>query len=168
MSKQETVVIVFIGLGSNLAAPDQQIGRARTAINNIKNVTELVCSSLYSSPPMGPKDQPDYVNAVSKIETGLPALELLRCMQTIENDQGRARSGQRWGARTLDLDLLLYGQQQIDIPDLVVPHPGIRDRNFVLYPLLEIAPELRIPGLGRLSDLIKACPLNGLKQIVKD
>jgi 2-amino-4-hydroxy-6-hydroxymethyldihydropteridine diphosphokinase len=112
---------------------------------------------------MGPQDQPDYVNAVAALKTGLSAIELLKQLQAIENQQGRVRK-QHWGARTVDLDILLYGQQSINTIDLVIPHAGIADRAFVLYPLQEIAPELDIPGHGALFELIKSCPAKGLRQ----
>jgi 2-amino-4-hydroxy-6-hydroxymethyldihydropteridine diphosphokinase len=154
-------VIVYIGLGSNLDGPEEQIRRARNAIKQINEVRELNFSSLYYSPPMGPQDQPEYVNAVMAIETELAALDLFRCLQDIEITQGRVRKTDRWGARTLDLDLLLYADQEIDIPDLFVPHYGIAERSFVLYPLYEIAPDLEIPGKGLVSDLQSQCPQNG-------
>ncbi|MCK9637735.1 MAG: 2-amino-4-hydroxy-6-hydroxymethyldihydropteridine diphosphokinase [Methylobacter tundripaludum] len=158
-------VAVYIGLGSNLANPAEQIKSARTAITQIDGVKELAFSSLYHSAPMGPQDQPDYVNAVMCIETRLPPIELLRCLQHIENDQGRVRKAERWGARTLDLDMLIYGDRTIELPDLTVPHVGIAERAFVLYPLYEIAPQLRVPGKGDIADLLAKCPLNGLKRL---
>jgi len=115
---------------------------------------------------MGPQDQPDYVNAVMCIRTDLQALDLLRLLQQIENDFGRVRLGERWGARTLDLDLLLYAEEQIELPDLIVPHVGIAERAFVLYPLQEIAPaDLIIPGKEALKQLVAQCPLNDLEKI---
>jgi len=158
-------VIAYIGLGSNLASPVAQIKSARTAIAVIAGVQELGFSSLYSSAPMGPQDQPDYVNAVMAIATDLSPIALLRCLQDIENNQGRVRTGEQWGARTLDLDVLLYGDQKIDLPDLTVPHKGLAERVFVLYPLFEIAPQLVVPGKGRIADLVAACPLTGLKRL---
>ncbi|HEY8097086.1 MAG TPA: 2-amino-4-hydroxy-6-hydroxymethyldihydropteridine diphosphokinase [Methylobacter sp.] len=166
MKKPETEwVTAYIGLGSNLADPALQIKSARTAITQIAGVKELAFSSLYHSPPMGPQDQPDYVNAVMCIATELPPLDLLRCLQRIENDQGRVRKDQRWGARTLDLDVLIYGDRIIELPDLLVPHPGLAERAFVLYPLHEIAPQLLVPGKGHIADLLAKCPLNGLKRL---
>jgi 2-amino-4-hydroxy-6-hydroxymethyldihydropteridine diphosphokinase len=160
-----TPVTAYLGLGSNLANPVRQIELARTACAALAGVQELAFSSLYRSPPMGSRDQPDYVNAVMAILTELPAINLLQALQSIENDQGRVRTADRWSARTLDLDLLLYGDLQIEQTGLTVPHPGIAERAFVLYPLFEIAPELVIPGKGRLSDLIAMCSLNGLRRI---
>jgi len=158
-------ITAYIGLGSNLADPAVQIKAARQEIAALANVQELAFSSLYQSPPMGPQDQPDYVNAVMAIATTLPALTLLHCLQNIEHEKGRVRTGERWGARTLDLDLLLYGDQQIAVPDLIVPHAGLSERSFVLYPLYEIAPQLRVPGKGKLADLVAQCPPAGLKRL---
>jgi 2-amino-4-hydroxy-6-hydroxymethyldihydropteridine diphosphokinase len=158
-------VKAYLGLGSNLANPELQIKSARTAITQIAGVEELAFSSLYYSPPMGPQDQPDYVNAVMCVATALPPMALLRCLQRIENDQGRVRKDQRWGARTLDLDVLLYGDQIIELPDLIVPHPGLAERAFVLYPLHEIAPQLLVPGKGSVADLLAQCPMNGLNRL---
>jgi len=160
------MVEVYIGLGSNLENPAEKIQQARLFIAAQENMSELNFSSLYSSPPMGPKDQPDYVNAVMSIQTGLSAIDLLRVLQGIENNFGRDRNVVRWGARTLDLDILLYDDQQIDLPDLKVPHIGLSKRAFVLYPLQEIANErLFVPGKGSIDDLILQCPLDGLEKL---
>ena len=160
-----TKEIAYIGLGSNLATPEAQINTARNAITDLPGVSEVAFSSLYRSPPMGPQDQPDYINAVMAIKTDLSAIELLRCLQQIELDHGRVRKDERWGARTLDLDILLYGQQIIDQPDLIVPHYGLAKRAFVLYPLQEIAPELEVPGKGEMAELLASCPLDGLVRL---
>lgn len=165
MTNDANVVTAFIGLGSNLAHPSEQLLTARQTLAALPNIEETGFSSLYQSPPMGPQNQPDYVNAVMAIKTSLPAIELLRALQAVEQSQGRIRTGERWGARTLDLDLLLYGDQQIQVPDLTVPHIGIAERAFVLYPLYEIAPKMSIPGLGNLTDLIAKCPKNGLHRL---
>ncbi len=157
--------LVFIGLGSNLEHPVTQIKKARVAINRLERVQEVAFSSLYQSSPMGDKDQPDYINAVMAVNTNLKPIDLLRRLQQIENQQGRVREGERWTARTLDLDILLYGDQHIDIPDLLIPHYGIADRTFVLYPLYEIAPKLDIPGFGHISDLIAKIPFDGLEKM---
>ena len=157
--------LIYIGLGSNLEQPVNQVKKARIAINRLEKVQEVAFSSLYQSSPMGPKHQPDYINAVMAVNTSLKPIDMLRCLQQIENQQGRMRNDQRWTARTLDLDMLLYGDQQIDIPDLLVPHYGIADRTFVLYPLYEIEPELDIPGFGHISDLIANTPFDGLEKI---
>lgn len=164
MNNTETVT-AYIGLGSNLDSPSGQILTARRAISALPNVEERGFSSLYRSPPMGPQGQPDYINAVMCIETSLSSIELLRALQSIEHAHGRIRTGERWGARTLDLDLLLYSDQQIQQPDLTVPHVGIAERAFVLYPLYEIAPDLVVPGKGLLADLVANCPKNGLQRL---
>ncbi len=158
-------VIAYIGLGSNLAKPVEQIKSARAAIASITGVRELAFSSLYHSLPMGPQNQPDYVNAVMGVATDLLPMDLLRCLQSIENDHGRVRKDERWGARTLDLDILIYGDQEIDLPDLTVPHKGIAERSFVLHPLFEIAPHTPVPGKGLIADLLAKCPLSGLRRL---
>lgn len=155
----------YIALGSNLADPIRQIKTARRSIQRIEGVKELAFSSLYRSPPMGPADQPDYINAVMALQTTLSAMALLAELQRIEAQQGRLRTGTRWGPRTLDLDLLLYGQEQMATERLTVPHPGLSQRAFVLYPLQEIAPDLIIPAQGRLEDLVKKCPPEGLERM---
>jgi 2-amino-4-hydroxy-6-hydroxymethyldihydropteridine diphosphokinase len=113
---------------------------------------------------MAGMDQPDYINAVARVDTAFAPTELLAGLQAIEMTHGRIRE-EKWGARTMDLDLLLYGLTKIDTPDLTVPHPGISERAFVLYPLYEIAPDLDIPGLGALSDIIKQCSADELRRI---
>ena len=139
----------YIGLGSNLGDPETQLTSALAALNGLPDTDLVRCSSFYRSKPLGPGDQPDFINAVASLESGLTAKELLARLQSIENRQGRVRDGIKWGPRTLDLDMLLYGNEIIDEPGLVVPHPEMRHRNFVLIPLLELAPDVEIPGLGR-------------------
>ena len=158
-------IVAYIGLGSNLITPEAQIMAAKQAISALSHVHEGAFSSLYRSPPMGPQDRPDYVNAVMAIRTDLSPMQLLRCLQKIELDQGRVRKGERWGARTLDLDILLYGDQIIDLPELTIPHYGLTERAFVVYPLQEIAPDLIIPGKDTIADLVALCPLAGLEKI---
>jgi len=163
--KAQAETEVYIGLGSNLEQPETQIKSARKEIAALPQVAECAFSSLYQSAPMGPQDQPDYVNAVMKITTDLSPVALLHALQGIENTHGRVRA-RRWGERTLDLDILLYGDQHIVQPDLIIPHIGIAERAFVLYPLEEIAgPDLVIPGQGALAQLLTACPLNGLYRL---
>jgi 2-amino-4-hydroxy-6-hydroxymethyldihydropteridine diphosphokinase len=155
---------VYLGLGSNLEHPAQQLRAARIAISNVNDICETAFSSLYSSAPMDGKNQPDYVNAVMEIETSLPPLQLLAKMQEIENAQGRIRE-ERWGSRTLDIDMLLFGDEVLNSPNLTVPHYGMSERAFVLYPLFEIAPDLEIPAHGKLKDLLKNCPLEDLERL---
>ncbi|ASF45897.1 2-amino-4-hydroxy-6-hydroxymethyldihydropteridine diphosphokinase [Methylovulum psychrotolerans] len=157
--------LVYLGLGSNLAEPVGQIKSACRAISALPDIQTIACSSLYRSLPMGPQDQPDYINAVMCVSTCLSPQALLRHLQTIEQAHGRERKGERWGARTLDVDILLYGEQLIDSPDLTVPHSGIAERSFVLLPLAEIAPQLVIPGKGTVTELLAHCPLLGLQRL---
>jgi len=156
----------YIGLGSNLADPIDQV---KTAIGNLQSLPDsqlITWSSLYASPPMGPQDQPDYINAVAEIETALSAHQLLDVLQAIEQQQGRIRK-RHWGERTLDLDVLLYGLNEIDDERLQIPHPGISLRAFVLYPLAEIAPNLKIPKVGEIEQLLEHCPRDGLRKLEK-
>lgn len=149
-----TSVSAFIGLGSNLSDPQQQILRAIKSISQLENCSLELSSSLYETPPMGPQDQPNYINAVIKINSTLKPYELLSTLQAIENQHGRTRDTGRWGARTLDLDILLYDRLISQDPDLTLPHPGLQSRAFVLYPLLEIDKDLNIPTLGPIQPLI--------------
>jgi len=155
---------VYIGLGSNLGDPEAQIRAAITALNECDEVSVIAQSSLYSSPPMGPQDQPDYINAVVEIDTTLFAHDLLNQLQHIEQQQGRVRE-RHWGERIIDLDMLVYGNNILDDDRLQVPHPGMTSRSFVLYPLAEIAPDLNIPSMGKIEQLLKDCPRNGLEQM---
>ena len=155
---------VYIGLGSNLALPKKQIQDACASLATLPDTALIKCSSLYKSQPMGPQDQPDYVNAVALIETALSPESLLQQTQLIESQQGRIRKANRWGPRTLDLDMLLFGEQQINNEHLTVPHSGMKQREFVLYPLFEIAPDLILPCGVKLADLVMACPINGLQK----
>ncbi len=156
--------VAYIGLGSNLNLPIKQILSARQDIVNLDGVEEIAFSSLYSSAPMGPQDQPDYINAAMAIKTILPPLDLLHALQKIELAHGRIRE-RRWGARTLDLDLLIYGDQQMNTPELTVPHPGVTERAFVLCPLYDCNPELVIPGKGLISEWVKQCFTANLNRI---
>ena len=162
----EAVTRVYIGLGSNIDDPLDQIRRALRELDGLARVRLVRVSSLYRSPPMGPAGQPDYLNAVAALDTSLGAEELLVLLQGIEEFHRRVRTGERWGPRTLDLDLLLYGDQVIDTAHLRVPHYGLHARNFVLHPLVEIAPaDLEVPGHGPLSDLLAHCPAAGLQRL---
>ena len=161
--------VAYVGLGGNLDDPLGLLRSARKAIAAATGIRETACSGYYRSAPMGPGGQPDYVNAVMAVETALPPHELLKALQSIELSHGRVRTGLRWGPRTLDLDILLYGEEQIHDEALTIPHAGIAEREFVLYPLAEIAPEgFYIPGKGDLHELLAACPLNGLERIAHD
>jgi len=146
-------VIAWIGLGSNLENPQQQLSQAVTALNGLNRCRVLAQSRLYRSSPMGPQDQPDFINAVVKMSTRLDAHKLLHALQEIEKSQGRLRGGEHWGPRTIDLDILLYGDELINSHDLTVPHPGLPYRAFVLYPLWELDPDIRIPAVGEPTPL---------------
>ena len=143
----------YIGLGSNLQKPAQQIEEALGLLDEIPGTRLVSVSSLYRSAPFGGIEQPDFVNAVAAILTKLAPPELLAQLQNVENRQGRERVEARWGPRVLDLDLLVYSGHTISEPELSVPHPGIGERNFVLLPLGEIAPDLEVPGLGRVASI---------------
>lgn len=160
--------VVFIGLGSNLAEPISQIKAALNAITALVSTRFIQCSSLYASRPMGPQDQPDYVNAVVEIETELAPETLLDALQTIELNQGRERKENRWGPRTLDLDILLYGQQLINSQRLTVPHYGMKEREFVIYPLAEIQPDLILPCGENIDSVLKTIARNGLQRMTMD
>jgi len=166
------VTIAYVGLGSNLARPEIRLRTALTELDALPRSHCLAYSSLYRSPPMlapgQSGDQPDYINAVATLDTGLSPVELLSALQNLENRHHRQRA-ERWGPRTLDLDLLLFGDEIIDLPELTVPHPGLYERNFVLYPLEELvagqAEPLHIPGKGTLASLLAACPRGELEKL---
>lgn len=155
----------YIGLGANLQQPVQQLQDAVAALAQLADSQLVAVSSFYGSRPMGPQDQPDYVNAVAAIDTKLDADSLLSQLQQIEQQQGRQRKAERWGPRTLDLDILLYGDATIATPTLTVPHYGMKQREFVLYPLHEIAPDLTLPDGTVLTSLLSQVPLNGLEKL---
>ncbi|HES77149.1 MAG TPA: 2-amino-4-hydroxy-6-hydroxymethyldihydropteridine diphosphokinase [bacterium] len=148
-------MLAYIGLGSNLDEPQLQVQRAIRALAALPDSQMRRQSRLYASPPLGPADQPDYVNAVVEIETTLEPSALLSALHGLEQAQGRVRT-RYWGERIIDLDLLLYADWQVDSETLKLPHPGIAARAFVLRPLAELAPMLDIPGQGALPDLLVA------------
>ncbi len=147
-------VFAWIGLGANLGHPQQALEDSLALLAALPGSRLVARSSLYRTAPIDAPGQPDYLNAVAQIETALTPYALLREIQAVEHAQGRARSV-RNAARTLDLDLLLYGDAIVALPDLVVPHPRMHERAFVLAPLAEIDPELTLPGLGRVIDLLE-------------
>jgi 2-amino-4-hydroxy-6-hydroxymethyldihydropteridine diphosphokinase len=154
--------LCYLGLGANLHQPLQQLQQAVVALSALEHCQLMHVSSMYGSKPMGPQDQPDYVNAVAALTTTLSAEQLLDQLQTIELEQGRQRKDERWGPRTLDLDILLFGEQIIQTDRLTVPHYGMKVREFVLYPLAELAPELHLPDGISLAQLLATVPRNGL------
>ena len=153
----------YIALGSNLEDPPAQLKAAVAALGRLPLSRLERLSRVYRSAAVGPGTQPDYLNAAALLLTALPPLPLLRALQEIEARQGRVRS-ERWGARTLDLDLLLYGELALDTPELQIPHPRMARRNFVLYPLLDIGgPNLRLPDGTDLGTLVLDCPRGELE-----
>ena len=156
---------VYVGLGSNLDNPIHQLKQALLVLNTIPTTVLLKHSALYRSKPLGPQNQPDYINAVAVLTTELAPLMLLNELQAIENKQGRVRTARRWGPRTLDLDMLLYGNKQLETPQLTLPHPGLYDRAFVLYPLYECAPDLVLPNGLKAYDLIQRCSVMEMAQL---
>jgi 2-amino-4-hydroxy-6-hydroxymethyldihydropteridine diphosphokinase len=144
----------YIGVGSNLDDPERQVRAAFSALEQLRDTRLMRTSALFRNPPMGPADQPEYVNAAAALLTRLTPEVLLAELLAIETAAGRARQGQEhWGPRILDLDLLVYGSEVVDQDGLQVPHPGISERNFVLFPLLEIAGDLWVPNHGRVAEL---------------
>jgi 2-amino-4-hydroxy-6-hydroxymethyldihydropteridine diphosphokinase len=143
----------FVGLGANLGDPAGQLAAALAAIGRVPHTRIVRASSFYRTAPIGYEAQPDFVNAVAEVETALGPPDLLQALQAIESDAGRARSFGN-APRTLDLDLLLYEGSTIDAPALQVPHPRMHERAFVLAPLVEIAPDIEIPGRGAASALL--------------
>lgn len=157
-------VRAYIGLGSNLDAPAEQLRSALQALDQIAGTRLVATSSLYTSDSLLP-GQPRYTNAVAALDTDLAPLALLDALQGIENDQGRVRK-ERWGPRTLDLDVLLFGDQLIDVPRLKVPHYHLHARPFVLYPLAELVPDDFHLADGRsLAQLLQDCPFVGLERL---
>jgi len=157
--------VIYLGLGSNL-------GHSEEILSDVLNLFQCgaqfelqTCSSFYRSKPLEEMQQPDYINAVARLHTELTGRELLGHLQQIETRFGRTRTDERWTSRTLDLDILLYGDQQIIMSDLIVPHPGLLQRDFVLYPLYEIAPEIEIPGFGPISNALQTCKNRGLEKL---
>lgn len=156
---------VYIGIGSNLENPIAQSRNARVQLDALPLTRVMAMSSLYGSEPMGPSEQPPYVNAVALLKTRLEPIELLDHTQSIEDRAGRDRRTERWGARTLDLDILLFAERIITEDRLVVPHIGITDRSFVLLPLLEISPALIIPGKGPAVDFLATAEHSGASKL---
>ena len=156
------MTVAYIAIGSNLASPLEQVNAAVKALADIPESRILAVSSFYRTPPLGPQDQPDYLNAAVALETTLAPEELLNHTQRIELQQGRVRKAERWGPRTLDLDIMLFGDAVINTERLTVPHYDMKNRGFMLWPLFEIAPELAFPDGETLRDRLTAlqtcCP----------
>jgi len=160
-----------VGLGANLDDPVAQVSKAIKELAALPDSQLRGVSALYRSPPLALPEpnsdpQPDYINAVACLQTTLAAHALLDALQAIEQAHGRRRDGTRWGPRTLDLDILLYGNQRINDERLQVPHVGMAARSFVLYPLRElVSGEFALPGLGKLAALLDQCPRDGLEKV---
>lgn len=158
-------VPAYIAIGSNLDEPETQVRSAFEALAALPHCRLMARSRLYRTAPLGPADQPDFVNAAAGLLTTLSSQALLAELKQLERLLGRAQPVQRWGPRRIDFDLSVYGSEQRDDPDLVLPHPGVHVRNFVLYPLLDIAPDLLVPGHGRIKDLAARVGASGLHVI---
>ena len=155
-------VPAYIAIGSNLDRPIQQVAAAFEQLAQIEGCRLISRSRLYRTAPLGPQDQPEFVNAAAGMLCQIGARELLTALKAIETSMGRAGPTVRWGPRRIDLDLLVYGSEQIAEPGLTIPHPGVPVRNFVLYPLLDIAPDLLVPGHGRVRELAARAGAAGL------
>ncbi|UDQ79506.1 2-amino-4-hydroxy-6-hydroxymethyldihydropteridine diphosphokinase [Erwinia rhapontici] len=158
------MIRVYLALGSNLADPLHQVQSALNALAAIPDTTLVATSSLYRTPPYGPPDQPDFLNAAVALDTRLDAESLLNHTQRIELEQGRVRKAHRWGPRTLDLDIMLFGEQTLNTPRLTVPHYDLHNRAFMLLPLLEIAPELCLPDGTRLADILATLDSSSIRR----
>lgn len=156
---------VYLGLGANLNSPKKQLDNAIAALKKLPDCEFISVSHHYASKPMGPQDQPDYINAVACINTTLSPEKLLDLTQAIELEHGRVRKAERWGPRTLDIDMLLFDAQTINTERLIVPHYGLTEREFVVYPLLELAPKLILPSGIALHTIANTLPLNNLQQL---
>ncbi|WP_312817467.1 2-amino-4-hydroxy-6-hydroxymethyldihydropteridine diphosphokinase [Atlantibacter subterraneus] len=155
---------VYLAIGSNLASPLEQVNAALAALAELPESQLVAVSDFYRTPPLGPQDQPDYLNAAVALETTLAPEALLDHTQRIELQQGRERKAHRWGPRTLDLDIMLFGEMQIDTPRLTVPHYDMKNRAFMLLPLAQIAPDLRFPDGDKLSDLLANLDPSGISR----
>jgi 2-amino-4-hydroxy-6-hydroxymethyldihydropteridine diphosphokinase len=152
----------YIALGSNLDGPATQVESAFTALSRVVGCRLIARSRLYRTQPLGPQDQPEFINAAAGMLTSLSPRALLIELKRLETTLGRAQPVLRWGPRRIDLDLLVYADARVAESDLVIPHPGLPERNFVLYPLRDIAPELLVPGHGRVSQLAARVGAAGL------
>ena len=159
-------VTAYVGLGSNLDDPLQQVASALEELDRLPLTRCVRRSSLYRTRPLGAQNQPDYINAVAQLETGLAPEPLLDALQELERRHRRVREGPRWGPRTLDLDLLLYDVQRVTSERLIVPHPEMTRRAFVLLPLAEVAPDgLEIPGYGSLAQYLALIGDDGVARL---
>ena len=153
---------VYIAIGSNLASPLEQVNAAVQALGEIPDSRIVAVSSFYRTPPLGPQDQPDYLNAAVALETTLAPEELLNHTQRIELQQGRVRKAERWGPRTLDLDIMLFGNEVINTDRLTVPHYDMKNRAFMLLPLVHIAPDVCFPDGVKVADILANLDPSGI------
>jgi len=159
------MTLAYVALGANLGDPREQVGRAMDALDALPQTRVTARSPLYLTPPWGVADQPDFVNAVVALETGLAPRALLAALQQLEARAGRVRDGRRNGPRPLDLDLLLHGRACLNDADLQVPHPRLAERAFVLLPLADIAGDVDVPGRGRVRDLLERVDTSGCRRL---
>lgn len=155
----------YVALGSNLDDPQAQVQRAFAALGDLPGTRLILRSPLYRSAPLGPVEQPDFVNAAAGLLTQLEAPELLRELKALETRLGRAAPAVRWGPRRIDLDLLAHGTTCIASESITVPHPALAERAFVLVPWAEISPSLEVPGVGRVGALARRLGASGLQRI---
>jgi 2-amino-4-hydroxy-6-hydroxymethyldihydropteridine diphosphokinase len=155
----------YVAIGSNLEDPRQQVEKAFVALAGLADTHLVLRSGLWRSRPMGPQDQPDFVNAVAGLLTRLEPRALLKNLRGLERRMGKIEPSVRWGPRLIDLDLLMVGDARCDEPELRLPHPGLHQRKFVLYPLAEIAPMLWVPDHGRVCRLVEGIPGDGLEPL---
>ena len=155
---------VYIAIGSNLASPLEQVNAALAALAEIPDSQIVAVSPFYRTPPLGPQDQPDYLNAAVALDTDLAPETLLDYTQRIELQQGRERKAHRWGPRTLDLDIMLFGDRQIATPRLTVPHYDMKNRAFMLLPLVHIAPDVCFPDGVKVANILANLDPSGLSR----
>jgi 2-amino-4-hydroxy-6-hydroxymethyldihydropteridine diphosphokinase len=163
--KLPTWVPAYVGIGSNLGDSASRVRAAFEGLQAVPDTLLIARSRLYRTRPFGPVEQGDFINAVAGLLTQLSALQMLEAIRGIEHTAGRVRA-ERWGPRTLDLDLLVFGDQRIESPELTVPHPGVASRGFVLAPLHDIAPTLTVPGVGRVELLLRDLSDPGILEVL--
>ncbi|MBB1060632.1 2-amino-4-hydroxy-6-hydroxymethyldihydropteridine diphosphokinase [Marilutibacter spongiae] len=163
----DAAIRAYVGLGANLGEAEAAVRAGLAALDRLPSTRCVAASRLYRTPAWGLAEQPDFINAVAALDTALPPERLLDTMLDIEREAGRDRrqDGPRWGPRVLDLDLLLYGESIIDLPGLQVPHPRLHERAFALLPLLEIAPDVAIPGIGAARDRLRTMAVDDIEAI---
>lgn len=165
MAIEERWIPAYVGLGSNLDDPHAQVKQGFDALQSLPETRLVARSALWESPPMGPIEQPDFVNAVAGVLTRLSPQAMLVELKLLEEKLGRERPIARWGPRRIDFDLLVLGSSVIDDPELVLPHSGIAERPFVLLPLAEIAPDLQVPGIGKVRQLLEQLDTSGMRRM---